>query len=279
MRIVVETELGSVAVHLSGRTPGTAPGVLLLHANPGDHRDFAPILPALGAEWSVAALDWPGFGDSRVPDPEAVTSPALPGVAALVLAALQDEHGFGPVTVVGNSVGGYAAIRLAEREPHRLLGAILVQPAGFVPHGPLVRAMSRFMSAEAVAKRAVVPAARLYLGPPDRGGVRDALARAGRTAADPVRLAVYRALWRTIADPDLDLAARAPLPVTVPVQVVWGRRDPINPWPLNRRGVARALPRAEVAVLATRHEPFCEAPDLFLDTVVPFLRARGEVRR
>lgn len=279
MRVSVETGCGTVVAHLSGRAPGSAPGILLLHANPGDHRDFAAILPALDAEWAVAALDWPGFGASTVTDPSAVTASALPAVAARVLEVLQDEHGFGPVTVIGNSLGGYAALRLAQRASHRVRGAVLVQPAGFVPHGPVVRAMARFMSAEGVAKRAVRPAARLYLGPPGRGGVDDVLERAGQVAADPVRLAVYRALWRSIADPDLDLTARAPLSVPVPVRVVWGKRDPINPWPLNRRGVTAALPTAGIAVLPTRHEPFCEAPRLFLDTVLPFLRTIDEVRR
>ncbi|WP_306359915.1 alpha/beta fold hydrolase [Nocardia sp. CC227C] len=54
--------------------------------------------------------------------------------------------------------------------------------------------------------------------------------------------------------------------------MVWGTRDPINPWPLNRRGIARALPHARVATLPTGHEPFSENPALFLDAVRPFSR-------
>ncbi|MEV0433057.1 alpha/beta fold hydrolase [Nocardia sp. NPDC050413] len=279
MRVSVETRYGAVAVHLSGREPGERTGLLLLHANPGGHRDFAAVVPALGEQWPVAALDWPGFGDSTVSDPAALRTPVLPMIASRVLEVLRAEHGFGSVVVLGNSVGGYAAARLAEREPEHVRAAVLVQPAGFVPHGLAVRATSRFMSAHAVAARTVGPAARLYLGPPGRGAVRPVLERARRVRDDPQRLTVYRRLWATIADPDLDLAANGPLPIQVPVQVVWGRNDPINPWVLNRRGLATALPHAEVAVLPTRHEPFCEAPQLFLDTVTPFLCAHSEVNR
>ncbi|KAF0847554.1 alpha/beta fold hydrolase [Nocardia caishijiensis] len=279
MRVAIETDYGTVAVHLSGRDPGSGTGLLLLHANPGDHRDFAAVTPTLGERWPVAALDWPGFGDSPVTDPSALRTSALPVIASRVLDVLRVEHGFGQVVVIGNSVGGYAAARLAEREPEHVRAAVLVQPAGFVPHGIIVRAMARFMSAGAVAARTVGPAARLYLGPPDRGSVRPVLERARAVRDNADRLAVYRRLWATIADPDLDLTANGPLPIDRPVQVVWGRNDPINPLPLNRHGLAEALPDAEVAVLPTRHEPFCEAPRLFLDTVTPFLRAHSEVNR
>ncbi|WP_278260887.1 alpha/beta fold hydrolase [Nocardia sp. AG03] len=274
--LTVPTPFGEVAVHLSGRAPGDAPGLLLLHANPGDHRDFDPLTHALRQDWAIAAVDWPGYGASTVTDPDAFGVAALGEIAELVVEALR-ANGFPSLTVIGNSVGGYAAVRLAERAAAHIRGLVLVQPAGFVARNPLTRAVFRLMAAPAVARYAVVPCARMYLGSPRAVGVRPILERARRVTGDPVRLAVYRRLWGSLDDPRVDLPAAGPLLPEVPVLVVWGRRDPINPWLLNRRGVARALPGAEVAVLAARHEPFAEKPVLFLDAVREFLSARAEL--
>lgn len=48
---------------------GEGPPLLLLHANPGDHRDYDAVIPALAARFRVIALDWPGYGASMPPSP------------------------------------------------------------------------------------------------------------------------------------------------------------------------------------------------------------------
>ncbi|WP_446223729.1 alpha/beta fold hydrolase [Nocardia sp. IBHARD005] len=276
--ITVLTRYGEVVVHLSGRSPTDAPGLLLLHANPGDHRDFDQIVPTLGKTWAVAAIDWPGYGGSTVVDPDAITVDALGDVAVHVSKTLA-QRGFGALTVIGNSVGGYAAVRLAERAPDLVRGLVLVQSAGFAPRNLLTRAMFHLISRPWVARRFVVANARLYLGSRRNEGVRPLFERAREIPGDPIRLAVYRGLWRSLDDPRVDLPAASPLLPDLPVQVVWGRNDPTNPWLVNRRGIARALPGAPVALLPTRHEPFAEAPGLFLDAVREFLTTCAGVRQ
>jgi pimeloyl-ACP methyl ester carboxylesterase len=276
--ITVSTRYGEIAVHLSGCAPEHAPGLLLLHANPGDHRDFDQIVPALGKTWAVAAIDWPGYGASTVIDPDTITVDALGDIAVQVSKSLA-QRGFGSLTVIGNSVGGYAAVRLAERAPDLVRGLVLVQSAGFAPLNPLTRAMFRLIARPAVARGFVVPHARLYLGSPRNEGVRPLLERAREVSGDPIRLAVYRSLWRSLDDPRVDLPAAAPLLPGLPVQVVWGRDDPTNPWLVNRRGIAQALPDAQVVLLPTRHEPFAQAPGLFLDAVREFLTIRAGMRQ
>ncbi|MFF2086383.1 alpha/beta fold hydrolase [Nocardia sp. NPDC058176] len=273
--VTVPTAYGDVVVHLSGCAPDSAPGLLLLHANPGDHRDFDPILAALGQAWAIAAVDWPGYGASTVTDLDAITVEALGEIAEQVVEALTAK-GFRTCTVLGNSVGGYAAVRLAQRAGDRIRGLVLVQSAGFAPRNLLSRGLFQVMARPGVARRAVVPCARMYLGSTRHAGVRPILERAEAIPRDPDRLAVYRQLWRTLDDPRVDLPAAGPLLPDLPVLVVWGRNDPINPWLLNRRGIARALPHAEIAVLAARHEPFAETPARFLDAVREFLAARAE---
>ncbi|MFC4123975.1 alpha/beta fold hydrolase [Nocardia rhizosphaerae] len=275
--LLVPTGYGEIAVHLSGRAPREAPGLLLLHANPGDHRDYDAIVPALAADWAIAAADWPGYGASTVSDPELITVDALAEVAVRVAKALA-RNGFGALTVLGNSAGGYAAVRLAQAEPDLVHGLVLVQSAGFAPRNLATRAYFRFVASALVARRYVVPNARMYLGPLDRGELRAIFERTGAVPGDPVRLAVYRSLWRSFDSPRFDLTADGQLVPGLPVQVVWGRNDPTNPWFANRAAVARALPQATVTVLPTRHEPFAEAPGLFLDSVREFLGACAGMR-
>ena len=46
-------------------TVGSGPSLVLLHANGGDHRDFAAVAPRLAESgWRVTSLDWPGHGRS-----------------------------------------------------------------------------------------------------------------------------------------------------------------------------------------------------------------------
>ncbi|MFC8525805.1 alpha/beta fold hydrolase [Nocardia sp. NPDC057227] len=268
MILRVGTDHGEIAVHLAGRDPARAPGILLLHANPGDHRDFAEISAVLGRRWAIAAVDWPGYGQSGVRDPAAVTVPALVAVAETVCAVLA-SHGFRELIVVGSSVGGYVALRLAHRAD--VVGVVAVAPAGFAPLNVATRLLFRIMSGPRTGPALVAPSARAYLGPARGGGARAIYERAVALGDDPARLAVYRSIWAALADPGLELRAGDRPWTEVPVQVVWGRNDPINPWAVSRKGVAEVLPHAEVAILPARHEPYAECPQRFLDAVTPFL--------
>ena len=53
-----EIQLSCGTVHYSESGAGTP--MLLLHANPGDARDFEAVIPALSQRYRVIAMDWPG---------------------------------------------------------------------------------------------------------------------------------------------------------------------------------------------------------------------------
>src|SRR5690349_686675 len=120
--LTLETPLGRIAYEVSG----AGRPLLLLSANPGDHRDFAAVLPALARQHRVYAFDWPGYGQSPAPAQSASAMLFASYLRAAVLALdLRD------VVLVGNSVGGYAAARLAIDEPSRVGAIVLVSPGGF----------------------------------------------------------------------------------------------------------------------------------------------------
>src|ERR1700753_4044726 len=124
MVAMVETRVGKVAYS----DVGEGPTVVRLHPTQHAGLDFAPIVERLQRDYRAIALDWPGHGES--PAPSRPPSAALyADVLADVVAALD----LPPAAFVGNSVGGFAAARLAITEPQRVSRLVLVNTGGFVP--------------------------------------------------------------------------------------------------------------------------------------------------
>lgn len=53
----VSTPLGDVAVRVGGQCVTDLAPLLLLHANPGDSRDFDAVIPALEREYTIVTID------------------------------------------------------------------------------------------------------------------------------------------------------------------------------------------------------------------------------
>jgi pimeloyl-ACP methyl ester carboxylesterase len=126
-RGVTVRRVDGTAVHVSGR----GPAVVLLHANGGSHHDFDAVVGTISRHATVFAVDWPGHGDSA-----SAPAPTACGFADLLPGVL-DHLGAGPYTLIGNSVGGFAALRTAARRPDLVDRLVLVDPGGFTPRSPL----------------------------------------------------------------------------------------------------------------------------------------------
>src|SRR5690606_32827618 len=98
--------------------------------------DFEAIVPALAARFRVATLDWPGTGASPTCDrPREASVARFATVLGDVVRALGE-----PAILIGHSVGGFAAARLAIDEPDLVGGLVLVDALGFLPFGRVQRA-------------------------------------------------------------------------------------------------------------------------------------------
>ncbi len=130
------TSIRTRAGRAAYRELGSGPTVLLLHATLHDGHDFDPIIDTLARRYRTVAVDWPGHGDS---DPvDAALQPGAP-LFADVLEDVVDGLGVSRAVLIGNSVGGFAAARLAINRPALVAGLILVNSGGFVPWNPLSR--------------------------------------------------------------------------------------------------------------------------------------------
>jgi 3-oxoadipate enol-lactonase len=98
---------------------GDGPPILLLHGFGGSAWNFAELAPLLDG-YRLVVPDLPGQGGSAP-----LPAPSLAGFADAVAGLLD-----GPAVVVGHSMGGVVALRLAERHPGLVSGLVLAAPAG-----------------------------------------------------------------------------------------------------------------------------------------------------
>ncbi|RDI47184.1 alpha/beta fold hydrolase [Nocardia mexicana] len=256
-------------IHVAER--GDGPPIVLLHATGHDHHDFDPIVDHLADRFRVLAVDWPGHGESDPLPPEIVASAML---FADVLDDLVDALGLDTITLIGNSVGGYAAARLAATRPELVSRLVLVNTGGYTGRGALVRAGTRILGTPALARTIfprLIPRYMRAQSENDHVVQTKAVARA-RTSDGAGLIA---ALWRSFADPDYDLRGAR---IVAPTLLVWGMLDIVLP-PREARSVQTALPAAQLVTLETGHVVFSSDPDGFLSHVTDFLnRADSSVK-
>lgn len=103
---------------------GDAGGVplLLSHSLFFTRRMFDPLVAELGAGYRVVTYDHRGQGESARAPLEQLDMDTLTDDAAALIEALD----LGPCHVVGNSMGGFVALRLAARRPELVRSAVAV---------------------------------------------------------------------------------------------------------------------------------------------------------
>jgi pimeloyl-ACP methyl ester carboxylesterase len=258
----VQTRTGAVRVS----EQGSGPPVLLLHATLHDRRDFDPIVPALARDYRVIELDWPGHGES--PAPPAPLQPSAM-LFADVLEDLVRAMDLPPALLIGNSVGGFAAARLAITHPDRVSGLVLVDSGGFIPANPLIRGFCRIMGTPAFARVALPRFVRSYMKAKTQSD-REIQARAIARAKTTAGIATAAALWRSFAAEEYDLRPRAG-ELSAPTLIIWGAKDTAIPLRAGRATLA-ALPGSRLEVLDTGHVVFSSEPEAFLSLVEPFMK-------
>ena len=247
---------------------GEGAPLLLLHANGLDRRSFAAVIPALARAHRVIAVDWPGMGESEAPSPPASATAAL---MADVLEDVVTALDVGPAVLLGNSIGGFAAVRLAARHPERVRALVLVDAGGFAAPSFVVRAFCALKGSEWFTRLAERRFAAHYLVR-RTPAVQEILAHVALAHRDDAKVAVNAAIWRSFVRPESDVRSDARA-VRCPTLLVWGRHDPVIRAEVEGRVAASLLAGAELVQLDTGHCPFAEDPDAFLAAVQPFLAA------
>lgn len=123
---MLETAAGRLSWFDNGCDGAAAPRLMLLHSGAASHRQWRPLIAALGSGWHIVAPDLIGHGETPMPDHG---KPTLEEEVALLIALL--ERMDGPVHLVGHSYGGAMALELARHQPHRIASLAMYEPVAF----------------------------------------------------------------------------------------------------------------------------------------------------
>jgi pimeloyl-ACP methyl ester carboxylesterase len=159
--VLLETTRGTIAYD----ERGSDKPVVLLSSGAHDRHDFDQLRDLLPDGFRSIAPDWPGHGESPAGN-EPASAMGFADVAEELVARLAPEGAI----VLGNSVGGFAAARLAIRRPELVRGLVLVDSGGFLPRSPQVRAFCALMARPRFL-RAIYPwFANRYMRPQGEAG-------------------------------------------------------------------------------------------------------------
>ena len=244
---------------------GRGTPVVLVHGFGLDHALWDPQWPALARGYRVLRYDLRGHG--------AAPPPAVPYSHAADLAALLDSLDARPAHVVGLSMGGRIALRLALEVPAAVRSLTLVDSV--LEGHPMSEDWSQRWRAVIATARAgdVAAARRAWLAHPLFAPTRSS-AEAGK--AFDAMIERYSGWHWLHRDPELAStrpALEALASVSVPALVVVGEHDLPEFQAIARRLVAD-LPQATLAVIAgAGHLPNLEAPEAFNDVLLAHLAA------
>ncbi len=256
-------------VHLAYDDEGVGPALVCLHAIAHGAGDFAVLRERLRTRWRVLALDWPGHGNSG-----ADHIPANATRYADLLAGFLDAVGLEQAVLLGNSIGGAAAMRVAAAQPARVRALVLANPGGLdrfdALTGPMTRVMARFFTAGANGARwyprAFAAYYRLVLPKPGAAAQRARIVASAREVAAPLAQA-----WKSFGTAEADLRGLAPR-ITCPVLFTWAKGDRINQLKRCRPAIER-FPNARLETFRGGHAAFLEDPDAFGASLERFLSA------
>jgi 3-oxoadipate enol-lactonase len=226
-----------------------------------------PQVPALAERYRVVTYDVRGHGDSPAP-PGPYT---LDDLADDVVAVL-DEAGAERAHLVGVSLGGMTAMRLAVREPQRVHRMVLLCTSASTDAGPFrdraaaVRRDGTAPLAPAVVSRWVTPA--FAEEHPEVVARLEAMIAGADDAG-------YAACCEVVGDVEL----RADLPrISAPTLVVSGAEDLALP-PEHQRVIAEGIPGAQLLTLSpAAHIPTVEQPLQVSGAILGHLDAAGDER-
>jgi len=253
--------VNNITVHYVEAGQGSP--VLLLHGLGGSHEMWLPILPELAQSYRVIAADHRGHGASDKPRGQyTIRLFAHDWLALMEALKLNRAH------LLGLSMGGAIAMRLAVEAPHRVRSLILIDTWAY-PHPEFLAMLRQRLEklaagdpaayAEAAIPQVYSP--RFIQANPQ--AMADYRARVARANPDSLRSAIGACMSH-----DMHGALRR---IQAPTLVIVGSDDRLVP-PSHSEYLQRAIPRASLKVIeGSGHIPHLEAPAQFLQVVRGFL--------
>jgi pimeloyl-ACP methyl ester carboxylesterase len=269
---------------ISSLTTGTGPEhVILIHGLGGSKSSFYETAAALTPEYTVHAIDLPGFGSSSKP----VGASYDAGFFAAHVLRFMDTLAIDRAHLVGNSMGGRVSLEVGLQAPNRVRTLSLLAPAMAFRRGrewpPLVRVLRPELALIPHALNADQVRSRFWnmIARPDRIDpavadiASDEFLRTYRSRA--ARIAFYAAARQIYLEaPDGPRGFWTRLKgLEPPAMFIWGEGDRLVSSRFSRH-VALALPDAPQVVLHDcGHVPQIELPEQTHAMIREFIDSAG----
>jgi len=261
---------------------GEGPPLILLHGAGDNSLDWRWVMPSLASTHRVYAPDLPGSPDSARPAADYSSVYFERFVVGFL-----DALGIESAAMVGNSLGGLIALRVALSEPARVTALVLVDSAGLgrtinpaftsVNVPGLGEAAAPFWRTSVGAyQRAWGRTALLFAHPPV-SVPREWLAEQCRLAQSSGYLEAHLTVLRALVSPfgQREVMVDRLTSLKIPTLVVWGARDRVFPESHAREAVGRLREGSLALIPDCGHMPHVECPDRFLAALDEFLFKQG----
>ncbi len=270
----LETSLGVLRYHEAG----DGPPLLLLHGSgPGvtGWRNYRGVLADLAEHFRCLVLEFPGFGVSDPGDGHPMV------MAQTSVGLFLDGLGLGAVNMIGNSMGGIVAARVAIDEPHRVSKLVTIGGMGknVLSSGPSegIKLLMEFTD-DPTRDRLIRWLTSMVHDP--ALVTEELIAERWELATDPTTLDIARRMYGSKAfAATMAAAAASDAPpywsrlnrITAPTLLTWGRDDRVSPVDMALLPM-RDIPDAELHVFPRcGHWTMIEAREAWLSAVLAFL--------
>jgi pimeloyl-ACP methyl ester carboxylesterase len=252
------TWIDAGGTRLAAMRRGHGKPVVCLHAIGHGARDFEDLASLVGDAFEVIALDWPGQGRSPA-DGKSPTAEHYEDVLRAAMDALKLDRAI----LIGNSIGGAAALRFAAHAPERVEALVLCDTGGLVALTPFARfVIGRKVAFFKAGERHAKWFARAFRFYYRRIVLPRARAQGDRIASSGYEIAgLLRAAWEGFARPQADIRALVPR-VKCPVFIAWAKSDHVIVWSLCRKA-ARKFPDMRIKFFRGGHAAFLEDAQRF----------------
>jgi 4,5:9,10-diseco-3-hydroxy-5,9,17-trioxoandrosta-1(10),2-diene-4-oate hydrolase len=256
------------------------PLVMLHGGGPGASAwsNFGSALPAFARDFRTILVDQPGFGGSDRPD---VVGNYYRHSADHVVALL-DELGLERVHLLGNSLGGGTAVRLALEHPDRVARLVLMGPGGLslnLMHADPTEGVQRLMEFGANPTREALRAFISTMVVDQRLVTDELVEERYADATAPGAQEAMRQMGMSFWNPETaedGMLWREAHRLRQRTLLTWGREDRVNP--LDGALVAlKTIPRAQLHVFGNcGHWAQIEAAEEFHEITTAFLARHRE---
>jgi len=258
-------ELSGYPVYI--KIEGEGHPVLMLHSYWGDHTLFENLTLVLSTTMRVIRIDLPGHGNSGTPTVE-YTFDKFAAVLEELLTGLNIK---GKISIIGHSMGGYAAMAFAAKYPERIESMVLMHSPAKAADAQSIKLRNReghflLKGKKDLLLQVTIPS---NFAPQNVGSMGTAIALLNQTSDRVTTESALRSIYAINHRGDsIRMLQSAPYPILI----IIGKYDKVYS-AAEQLDEAKQIPNAEVLMLScSGHLGFIEEEGLVLRTLVEFFQ-------